>query len=587
MNTLAAVARGSRPADLVIRGARVANVFTLEYEEADVAVCGDRIAGVGRGYEGHRVLDAAGAVLVPGLIDGHVHIESSLMAPAAFADAVTVHGTTTVMADPHEIANALGLPGVRYMYLASRGLAVDVFLGAPSCVPASRFETPRDELDMMAVREMLQEGWCTHLGEMMNYPALIEGDPDVWGKVAAAGDVVLTGHAPGVLGKDLNAYLTSGVSSAHECVGLDEAREKLRRGMWVMMREGASFPNLRALLPLLKENPLLAARCMVVTDDATARYIRDTGHMDAKLRIMIEEGVDPLVALRMTTLSPADYFRLWDRGGIAPGRRADLVLVDDLASFNVKHVWKDGRAVVQDGVAVKGAQARSIPLPHAAQTTPLTEEQLRVPAEGETMNVIEMRPGEIITGALQMTPLVSEGNAVPDPSRDLAKIVVLERHHGTGRFAVGFVTGFGMQRGAIASSVAHDAHNFVAAGMDDRSIVTALGRLCETGGGLVLAEGGSVRGSLPLPIGGLMTHLDAESVARALEDLERGAEQLGVQLPHPFMALSFLCLSVVPNLRITDQGYVDIMRGGVQPLFPEGGRAPQQGDATAVPNSIS
>ena len=568
MNNLLAAARGDRPADIVIRGARVANVLTLEYEDVDVALVGDQIAGLGKGYEGKTVVDARGAVLLPGMIDGHVHIESTMLAPPVFADAVVIHGTTAVMADPHEIANALGMRGVEYMYLSSRGAPVDIFLGAPSCVPASDFETPFDPLEMTAVREMFRRGWCQHLGEVMNFPAVINGDPALWGKLEAAGDVPLTGHAPGVSGGALNAYALSGVSSDHECVGPEEAREKLRRGMWLMMREGASFPNLRALLPAVKENPALAARCMAVTDDITARYIAEVGHMDVKVRIMVEEGLDPLLAVRLVTFSPADYFRLRDRGAIAPGLRADLVLVDDLRSFRVDKVWKDGCLVAEGGRRVGGlTSASSVSFPPAARVTPPTPEQLAVPAQGPVMNEIGVTEGDVLTRTLWMEPTLRDGLAVADPDRDLAKIVVLERHRATGRFAVGFVSGLGIRRGAVASSVAHDAHNFVAAGMDDRSIVTALARLCETGGGLAVADGGEIRGALDLPIGGLMTNLDAASAARALDDLERCAGALGVGIAHPFMALSFLCLSVIPELRITDQGYVDITKGGIQPLF--------------------
>lgn len=569
MNNLLAVARGDRPADIVIRGARVANVLTLEYEDVDVALYGDRIAGLGKGYEGASVVEARGAVLIPGMIDGHVHIESTMLAPPVFADAVVTYGTTAVMADPHEIANALGIRGVEYMYLSSRGAPVDVFLGAPSCVPASDFETPFDPLEMSAVREMFRRGWCQHLGEVMNFPAVIGGDPALWGKLEAAGDVPLTGHAPGVSGGALNAYALSGVSSDHECVGPEEALEKLRRGMWLMMREGASFPNLRALLPVVKGNPALAARCMAVTDDITARYIAEVGHMDVKVRIMVEEGLDPLLAVRMVTFSPADYFRLRDRGAIAPGLRADLVLMDDLRSCRVDRVWKDGRLVVENGRLVGGGTpASSVSFPRAARVTPPQADRLAVPASGSVMNVIGVTEGDVLTRTLRMAPKVRDGLAVPDPDRDLAKIVVLERHRATGRFAVGFVSGLGIGHGAIASSVAHDAHNFVAAGMDDRSIATALAHLCAAGGGLAVADGDEVLGALDLPIGGLMTTLDAASAARALDGLERCARELGVRIAHPFMALSFLCLSVIPELRITDQGCVDITKGGIQPLFP-------------------
>ena len=571
MNNLLAAAKGERPADLVIRGARVANVFTLEYEDADVAVCNGRIVGLGKEYEGRTVMDAGGAVLAPGMIDGHVHIESTMLAPPAFAKAVAPHGTTAVMADPHEIANVLGMAGVEYMHHLSWGLPIDIFLGAPSCVPASAYESPHESLDMIDIGEMFRRGWCQHLGEMMDFPSVIAGNPAVWGKIAAAGDVPLTGHAPGVLGKDLNAYMISGVTSDHECSQLAEAREKLQRGMWIMIREGSSFPNLRTLLPLLKENPLFASRCMAVTDDITARYIADVGHMDAKVRIMINEGVDPFVALRMVTLSPAEYFRLSDRGAIAPGRRADLVLLDSLETCNVSHVWKNGKLVVENGILVKSSQSTSpVPLPQARPIAPPAPEQILVPADGNAgamINVIGVSDGNVITQALQRPPRVEGGYIVADPERDIAKVVVVERHRATGRLAVGFVQGLGVRKGAIASSVAHDAHNFVAVGADDVSLLTVLTKLCEAGGGLAAAEGEDLRGLFPLPIGGLMTYLDAKSAARALEDMDWQAEKLGVRIQHPFMVLSFLCLSVIPELRITDRGYVDITKGGIHPLF--------------------
>ncbi len=572
MSQLLDVARGDRPADFVIKNARVANVFTLEYEDVDVAVCGGKIAGLGKDYDGQEVVNAEGAVLIPGMIDGHVHIESTLLSPSAFAEAVAPHGTTTVMADPHEIANALGMAGVEYMYYASRGLPIDVLLGAPSCVPASQFETPRDELDMTAVQEMFRNGWCQHLGEVMNFPAIITGDPAVWGKIEAAGDVPLTGHVPGVSGKALNAYLISRVSSDHETSTIEEAREKLRRGMWLMIREGASFPDLLTLLPLLKEHPLYFARCMAVTDDITALYIKEVGHMDAKVRIMINGGLDPLLALRLVTLSPAQYFRLWDRGAIAPGRRADMVLVDSLENFDVQHVWKEGRQTVKNGELIQDQKGRvSIPLPKAVHVTPLTVENLRIPVprggEEFKINVIGVTQGDIMTKTLVKTPRIENGFVVADPERDIAKIVVLERHRNTRRFTVGFVSGLGIKWGALASSVAHDAHNFVAVGVDDRSIATAIARLCETGGGLTVAEGATVKGTLPLPIGGLMSDKSAEETADAIAELEISAAELGVKIPHPFMVLSFLCLSVIPELRITDQGYVDITKGGFRPLF--------------------
>ena len=351
MNKLAACARGDIRAELVIRNAKIANVYSQSYETADVAVYAGKIAGIGQSYDAVMEFNADGRVLIPSMIDGHVHIEDTMMTPQNFAMTAARCGTGTVLADPHEIANALGMSGLEFMFRASQGLPVDIFYGAPSCVPASDYETPYEDLDMNAIKSMFDRKLVQHLGEMMNFPAVIAGDPDAWGKILAAGDVALTGHAPGVTGKPLNAYLSSGINSDHECTNIDEAREKLSRGMWLMIREGASFRDLKTLMALVKENPLNAARCMVVSDDITARYLVERGHMDEKMRIMILNGLDPFVALRMVTLSPAEYFRLWDRGGIAPGKIADFALLEgDVLDegFRVREVWKRGRLVALD-----------------------------------------------------------------------------------------------------------------------------------------------------------------------------------------------------------------------------------------------
>lgn len=571
MIRIASVARGEIPADIVIRNARVANIFTQSYELSDIAIYSGRIAGIGHDYAGNVSYDAEGRAVIPGMIDGHIHIEDTMMTPANFAYIAAMHGTSTVMADPHEIANSLGVSGLEYMFRASQGLPVDIFYGAPSCVPASDFETPYEPLDMTAMKSMFDRRMTHHLGEMMNYPAVIAGDPEAWGKILAAGNVPLTGHAPGVTGKDLCAYMSSGIDSDHECTTLDEAREKLSRGMWLMIREGASFLDLKTLLPLIRENPLNASRCMAVSDDITARYLLERGHMDEKLHIMIREGINPFVALRMVTLSPAEYFRLYDRGIIAPGKIADFVILDAESmteNFKVHSVWKNGRQVVRDDDVFSAYDTE-----HLAPTIRVkvrkvpTAAQIRIPASGHVMNVIGVTEGTVITRTLEVAPKVVDGYVVPDCDNDIAKIVVLERHRDTGRFGVGFVHGLGIRRGAIASSVNHDAHNFMCAGADDESIITALQTLAEIGGGLAVTEGEKVMAKFPLPIGGLMSYLKPEEVCDNLTNMENAASSLGVKIPHPFMVLSFLGLSVIPELRITDMGYVDITKGGIRPLF--------------------
>ncbi len=572
MIKLAAVARGDISADLVIKNAKIANVFTGEYETSDIAVFRGKIAGIASGYEGRILYDAGGRVLIPSLIDGHIHIEDTMLTPQNFAIEAAKHGTGTVFADPHEITNALGMPGLEYMFKSSRNLPVDIFYGAPSCVPASELETPFDELDMLSIKEMFSRNLAHHLGEMMNFPAVISGDPEVWSKILTADSfgVPLTGHAPGVSGKALNAYLSSGISSDHEATDLTEAREKLRRGMWLMLREGSTFRDLRKLLQLVRENPLNASRLMAVSDDITARYLTERGHMDEKLRIMLEE-IDPFTALRLITLNPAEYFGLHDRGAIAPGRLADFVLLDSDTldeGFTVSEVWKAGKLVVRDNDTFTQNDTEHAAPVLAVRTTNIPSgEQLKVKATGSIMRVIGITEGTAITKTLTMTPKVEGGCAVPDTDRDIAKIAVLDRHHNSGRYAVGFAHGMGILRGAIGSSIAHDAHNYVVIGMDDESIACAFRALAAMGGGVVCTLGGEVKAEFALPVGGLMSYLDAESVSRSLQTVEDAAQELGVKIEHPFMVMSFLCLSVIPELRITDLGYVDISRGGVQSIF--------------------
>lgn len=564
-----AVARGDRPADLVLRGARVANVFSLEYEEADVALYRGRIAGVGRGYRGLAEEDLSGMVLAPGFIDGHCHIESTMLTPAAFSELAVLRGTTSAAPDPHEIANTCGMAGVEYMWRESLGCPVDLFFTAPSCVPASAFETPYEELDASAVAEMFARGWCDSLGEVMNYPGAVGGDPALWAKLYASGSRVKSGHAPGLTGKELCAYLLSGCDSDHESFTLEEGLDKLRRGMMLMIREGATERNLKELAPLVRENEARSSRCMMVSDDLTARYLRDTGHMDIKIRLAIQAGISPLAALRMVTLTPAEYFGWKDRGAIAPGRIADLVAVDSLENCSVKKVWKRGRPVVSEGRLLDGPVPRVAPPSMAAGRVSVPgSEAFRLPAaEGARVRTVGVRPGQVVTDHLVMEATVKDGAAVADPSRDLCFLAVLEKNRGTGRLAVGFVKGLGLKEGALGSSVAHDAHNFVAAGADIQSIISVFEHLAERGGGVAAVRGDSILASLDLPVGGLMNPGSADEVIEGLERTEAAARELGCPLEHPFMTMSFLSLSVIPELKLTDQGYVDLGRGGLLSLF--------------------
>ncbi len=566
--SLLAVSRGDIPADLVLKGARIANVLSMDYEYADVAIHEGRIAGVGKGYKGKENLDLSGMILAPGFFDAHCHIESTMLVPSSFAGLVAARGTSAVAADPHEIANTSGMAGVEYMYRDSEYAPVDIFYTAPSCVPASSFETPLEDLGADKVAEMFSKGWCHSLGEVMNFPAVISGEKDIWDKIRASSGRVKNGHAPGVTGSNLCAYLVSGCDSDHECVVAAEALEKLRRGMWLMIREGATEKNLEELACIVREDERRACRCMLVSDDLTAAYLRDRGHMDEKVRLAVACGISPLAALRMVTFSPANYFGFRDRGAIAPGYIADIVAVEDLESCKVRRVWKEGRLVSSDGVlnrpCKKAEITDSVRVSSSSLKVPGTGE-LAIPIqEGQKIRVIGVVSGQVTTEHRILEPRIISGNAAADPSRDIAILAVMEKNRGTGRLSLGFVQGLGLKGGALGSSVAHDAHNYVVAGMDVLSMRTAFEKLVSAGGGLVAARGNEVKAFLPLPIAGLMSPENPDEIIDGLRVVEKAATELGSEIENPFMTMSFLCLSVIPELKLTDSGYVDFSRGGAQ-----------------------
>jgi adenine deaminase len=561
-------ARGEAAADLVIRNARLANVFSLEYELADVAVARGIIVGVGTGYVGTETVDAAGKVLIPGMIDGHVHVESSMLTPLRFAEAVVPLGTASVMADPHEIANVWGMAGIEAMQKNAQDLPLDFFWAAPSCVPASTFETCREPLEAIQLAELFRQESCQHLGEMMNFPAVISGIADVWDKISVAESRPLTAHLPGVSGKDLCAYFLSGCLADHETTGYAEGLEKLRRGGWLMLRAGAASNDLPNLARLVIENPLRSARCMVVSDDLTPTAILRDGHMDAKLRAMCKLGIDPLVALRMVTLTPAEYFGLPRRGGIAPGWLADMALVDSLAACQVDRVWKSGKLVATNGTLCQRFERTFDAGPAiSTQTEPVDSIRVAAPAGTPKIRLIGWRTGSLLTDSLTAAATVESGAIVADPAQDIAKLVVQERTRNTGHIAVGFIKGMGLRRGALGASVAHDAHPFIVAGADDASMLTALNWLRGNGGGLVACEGTQILACLPLSAAGLMSDEPLSMVADRLTAVDQAAAGLGLIGEHPCMALSFLSLSVIPSLKLTDQGYVDFEQGGRQELL--------------------
>ncbi len=558
---LIAVARGDEPPDLVIAGARVFSAFTREWLEVDVAVADGLIAGLGD-YDGERV-DAGGRWLVPGFIDAHVHIESSKLTPAEFARAVVPHGTTAVVTDPHEVANVLGREGVEWMLDASEGLPLDVFVMAPSCVPASHFESPLSPLEPEDMEAILRHPRALGVAEMMNFPGVIAGAASQLERLELSSHV--DGHAPGVTGRALNAYVAAGIRSDHEATTVEEALEKRRRGMWVLIREASNARNLVALLDLVKR--FGPEHCAFCTDDREPDLLFREGHIDQMCRIAVAEGIAPEDALLMATLHPARAHGLLDRGAIAPGLRADLVLLEDLESFRPLAVYKDGRLVAADG---RAADFPRPPVPDRVRSTmraaPVDAATFAIPAGSSRVRVIETVPAQLITHAREEEPAVVDGLVVADPGRDLAKIAVIERHHATGRVGLGLVRGFGLTAGAFASTVAHDAHNLVVVGVADADMAACATRLQEIGGGIAVARGGAVRGELPLPVAGLLSDEPVETVVERLEALHAMLGEQGVRDPAPFMTLSFLALSVIPSLKITDQGLVDVDRFQLVPL---------------------
>jgi adenine deaminase len=559
---LLAVARGDAEPDLVVEGARVFSAFTREWLDGDVAVSGGRIAGIGR-YDGGERIDGSGRFLVPGLIDAHVHIESSKLLPSEFARVVVARGTTAVVCDPHEVANVLGADGAHWMLDASRGLPLRVFVMAPSCVPASALESPRGPLGPGDMAGLLRRRRAIGVAEVMDFPSVIAGDPDVLAKVALHPHV--DGHAPGVTGPALDAYAAAGIRSDHESTTWEEALEKRRRGIWVLLREASNARNLTALLELVRRHgPEFCAFC---TDDREPDMLVREGHIDAMCRQAVAAGIPAEDVLLMATLHPARCHGLDELGAIAPGYHADLVLLDDLESFRASVVIAGGAVAARDGVALPFA-APAVPdaVRDTVRAAALPPDAFDLGPGGERVRVIEIVRGQLITRAVEETPPLLDGRIVCDPERDLAKLAVVERHHATGRIGVGLVRGFGLRSGAFASTVAHDAHNIVVAGVDDASMAACVARLVALGGGIAVADAGEVRGDLALPVAGLLAEDPAEAVVERLDALVALLRAQGVDGDAPFMTLSFLALSVIPELKLTDRGLVDVVAARVVPL---------------------
>jgi adenine deaminase len=552
-----AVARGDEPADLVVAGGRVLSVFTREWLEADVAIADGHVVAVGPDYRGRERIDASGAWVAPGLIDAHMHIESSKLMVDEFARAVLPHGTTTVVADPHELANVLGVEGVHWLLDATAGLPLEVFVMASSCVPASEFESPRGPLTVEQMAELLTRDRVLGVAEMMNFPDVVAGRPGELAKAALSDH--LDGHAPGLNGRALNAYLAAGIRSDHEATTAGEALEKLRLGMGVMLREASIARNLVDLLPLVKE--FGPEGCCFCTDDREPNFIVEEGHINQMVRVAVANGIRPEDALTMASHNAALQHGLHRLGAIAPGYQADLIVLDDLIRFNPRLVLKRGQPVGAIApVPVPGWVRRSM------NAAPVTAGSFRVTGGGGIIRVIRVVPSQLLTGVELMKPAVRSGELVADPARDLVKIAVVERHHATGRVGIGFATAVGLQRGAFASTVAHDAHNIVVLGVDDAAMAACVTRLGEIGGGIVIADGGGIAAELPLPVAGLMSDRPLAEVHERLTMMERMLLDMGVSLEAPFMTISFLALSVIPDLKLTDRGLVDVRNFRLVPL---------------------
>ena len=557
------VARGEQRAELLFKNARVVNVFSGEIHRANVAVEDGRIVGFGD-YQAKKVIDLQGAYLAPSLIDGHFHVESSMLTAPEFARAVVPHGTGAVVIDPHEYANVLGLDGIRYVLESTKNLAVDFFIMLPSCVPATHLETAGARLTADDLRLMIGDERIAGVAELMNYPGVYLGAESELAKIEAAGGKCVDGHAPGLRGKNLNAYALAGVRSDHESVEVAEAQEKLRLGLHILLREGSTERNLAHLLPLL--NAHNSANCSFATDDKLAGDLVSEGHIDHAVRKAIAGGVPPIVALQIATINTARHYRLQNLGAIAPRFWADFVVFDDLKNFTVRQTYKKGVLVAENGKHL-AQHPPIVTRPRSTMNLRYQPAQFAVKARPGKIRVIEIVPNQIVTKELIETPKVENSLVVADTARDILKLVVVERHRATGNVGVGFVRGFKLRNGALGSTVAHDAHNVVVVGTNDADIVRTIQELEQLQGGQVAVADGVVRAELGLPVAGLVSDQPLDEVIRRIAGLNAAAHALGCDLEAPFMTLSFLSLSPIPELKLTDQGLIDAVHLRPTELF--------------------
>jgi adenine deaminase len=559
------ISAGGKRVDLLLKNTRVINTFSGDIHRTHVAVHRGRVVGFGD-YKAAQVIDLKGAYVAPGFIDGHVHIESSMVKIPEFARVVLPHGTTTAVIDPHEIANVLGLDGIKYMLASSEDSPLSVYVMLPSCVPATHLETAGAELTAHDLGLLLNDERVLGIGEMMDYPGVISRREEVLKKIAIAGNKVIDGHAPMLAGKQLYAYVSAGIRSDHECTDVAEAREKLRAGMYIMIREGTAAKNLKGLLPLV--NSENSRKFIFVTDDRHLEDIVREGHIDYLVRTAVRLGVDPIRAIQMATINTAEYFGIKNLGAIAPGYAADLVVFDDLKKMKISRVFKNGRLVAKGGEIEPGVikeykgKARG-----TVNVKWIEHEDFALKAKGKYARVINVVPDQIVTKATVERVKEDGGYVSSDMERDILKIAVIERHMASGRVALALVKGFGLKKGAIASSVSHDSHNIVVIGTHDGDMYTAAVQVVKMQGGIVAALNGQVLEALPLPVAGLMSDRSADFVREKQKRLNEIAKMLGSRLSDPFMAMSFLTLPPIPEIRITDRGLIDAVKFKVTPLF--------------------
>jgi len=559
-------ARGDLLVDLLLTNARIVNVFSGRIIEGSIAVKDGYIVGFGD-YETAETMDVKGRYVAPGFIDSHVHIESSMACVTEFARAVAPHGTTTVVADPHEIANVLGTAGIDYMLQSAEGQPMDCLFALPSCVPATEMETAGARLTATDLAPFFKHPRIVALAEMMNYPGVIFTDAEVMAKLSMARSHhrTMDGHAPGLSGRQLFAYTAGGIASDHECTRAEEALEKLELGIHIMVREGTCARNLDALFPVINENTW--CRMMWCTDDRHPHDLIEEGHVDAVIRMAVAKGLDPLTAIRMGTINPADYFSIKDAGAIAPGRKANLVTFSDLADIRAEQVFYMGRQVAESGNLLPGVQRPApVAVPPSMNLNP-AHLDFSIPATGRRMRVIRAIADQVVTRCEIMQVSEKDGSAVADVARDMLKLAVVDRYTGHARTGRGFVTGLGVKRGAIASSVAHDSHNIIVAGATDADMHAAVTAVVEMGGGFAAVRDAKILASLSLPVAGLMSDQPVETVRQQMDQMITATKSLGATLSDPFMTLGFLALPVIPDLKLTDQGLVDVTRFEIVPLF--------------------